>query len=629
MAQWRHARIFINVGILACALFCIAGDAPWIEVKSPNFVVISNASQKQARRTARSLEQFRSLLQTALPKLRMDSGSPLTALAFRDEKSFKGLLPADALARGTAMPGGLFISSPERHFVLLRTDTPPELGYHAVYHEYVHLVMRLNFPDMPLWLNEGFAEFFGFARVSDAKSDLGMPSPELLATLNESAMIPLTALLEVSRDSPYYREPRKVEVFYAQSWALVHYLMVGDKQAHTAQISEFLKLLQNDIPAQEAAGRAFGNLKDLERNLGAYVRSRAFYHYQIPAQLSANEDEYTVRTLSDAESLAVRGTVLVQVDRMEDARAMLEQALQLDRANALANEGMGMLYVRLKDQEKAGKYFAAAADLDSKSYLANYYAAYAALEHGDPAVVEAYLRKALAINPGFVPAIRVLSEQLAAQREKLPEALELSRKAAALEPADMSLRILVASILAAMGRNDEAASLAGKVVALAREKVDRDAAQELLSRIQEHRERLLQAQQRAEERKDEIRKMEERRQRDRDLEAQLQAQRAEPRGQGAQAAPVRTGSAQKTTGLIRSVQCDYPAVMDLVLDSGGRLQKLRAQNYYQVQYWAVDAAGRTEFEPCDELEGKSVEIEFLIVSGQEYSGLIRAVAIQK
>ena len=69
--------------------------------------------------------------------------------------------------------------------------------------------------------------------------------------------------------------------------------------------------------------------------------------------------------------------------------------------------------------------------------------------------------------------------------------------------------------------------------------------------------------------------------------------------------------------------------MDLVLDSNGKLQKLRAENYYQVQYWAVDAPGKTGFEPCDELEGKRVEIEFLSVSGQEYSGLIRTVAIQK
>ena len=387
---------------------------------------------------------------------------------------------------------------------MLRADAPGDLGYHAIYHEFVHMIMRLNFPDMPLWLNEGFAEFFGFARVSDGKSDLGMASTELLATLKNGTMIPLTTLLEVSYDSPYYREQGKVDMFYAQSWALTHYLIVGDKQGHTEQLSEFLILLQNDTPAQEAAKRAFGNLKNLELNLDRYVRSMAFYHCEVPAQLSAKEDQYPVCTLSAAESLAARGGVLVHVNRPDDARIMLEQALQLDHGSALANEGMGMLYVRLKDPQKAEKYFAAAADLDSKSYLANYYAAHAAFERRDPAVVEGYLRKALAINPNLVPAIRALSEHLPARREMLPEALELSQKAAALETSDMSHRIHIAAILAAMGRDDEAAAQAEKVLATARKEADRDEAQALLSRIEEHRQRALQVKQGAEERKEEI-----------------------------------------------------------------------------------------------------------------------------
>jgi hypothetical protein len=36
-----------------------------------------------------------------------------------------------------------------------------------------------------------------------------------------------------------------------------------------------------------------------------------------------------------------------------------------------------------------------------------------------------------------------------------------------------------------------------------------------------------------------------------------------------------------------------------------------------------------EFQPCGELQGKRVEIEFLSVSGQEFSGLVKTVAIQK
>jgi hypothetical protein len=67
----------------------------------------------------------------------------------------------------------------------------------------------------------------------------------------------------------------------------------------------------------------------------------------------------------------------------------------------------------------------------------------------------------------------------------------------------------------------------------------------------------------------------------------------------------------------------------LILDSNGVQCRLHAENFYEVQYWAVDAPGKTGFDPCGELEGKRVEIEYLSVAGQEFSGLIRTVAIQK
>ena len=629
MTHCRQARVFITLIILARPFLCIAAEPKWIEVHSPNFTVISNDSPGQAKRTARSLEQFRSLLQAALPKLRMDSGSPLIAFALRDERGFKELLPGDALARGAATPGGLFISSPERHFVLLRNDAPVEQRYRTVYHEYVHMVMRLNFPDLPLWLHEGLAEFFGCARVSDGNSDLGMPSQQLLQTLKTGTLIPLTTMLEVSHDSPHYRERSKAAMFYAQSWALTHYLMIGDNKAHVEQLGAFLKLLQDDTPSQEAAKQAFGDLKNLERNLDRYVRSMVFYHYQVPVRLSVEEERYTVRELSAAESLAFRGAVLVHVSRLEDARSMLEEALRLDRGSAVANESMGMLYARLNDREKAGKYFAAAAAADPNNYLASYYAAQAAFERGDPALVEGYLRRSLAINPQFVPAMRILSQLLAAQLEKLPEALELAQKAAALEPADMSHRLRIAEVLAAMERTDEAAARAEKVLAIARREEDRDAAKALLSRIQEHGKKIHEAKLRAAEREKQNRRTEERIQKDRELEARLKAQQTEEQENETPAAPVKAGSSRKVSGLIRSVRCDYPAVMNLVLDSDGKLQKLHADNYYRIQFWAVDAPGKNGFEPCDELEGKHVEIEFLSVPGQEYSGMIRTVAIQK
>jgi tetratricopeptide (TPR) repeat protein len=626
MAQRNQIRILISMAVLLCTPLCFAGEDTWIEVKSPNFAVISNAPAKQARRTARCFEQFRALLQTALPKLKVDPGSPLDVFAAKDSSSLKALLPLRQ-EKGAIQPAGIFMAGPESNTVVLRTDATGDQGYHVIYHEYVHMVMHLNFRRLPLWLDEGLAEFFGYAGISDGTSSLGDPSPEQLQHLQTASLIPLTTLMSVTHDSPYYRQQDKAPTFYAQSWALTHYLMVGDKQAHSKQLLEFVRLLQTDISEDEAAIQAFGDLKILERNLRNYINMKAYYHYQVPAKLSMKEDQYGVRTLSPAESLALRGQVLVHSDRLDEAKAMLENALQLDSRSAQADEGMGLLFMRRNDQEQALKYFSAAAELDSKSLLSHFYAAQLAWQHQDLTAAEEHLRKALAINPNYVPACKNLS-QLLMSHDKKQEAFELAKKAADLEPAEMFNRIYIGRILISMEKYDEAEQLARNLLSIARNDIDRKGIEGLLGSIKMHQEMILNEQRRAEATKEQLRQIEEQRRKDIELAKQHQ-EAVEARRQQTKAEPIKTGPAGKLKGLIRSVKCSDPSIMDVVIDTAGKQQKLRAQNYFQVEFWSVDAAAKDGFEPCKELEGKRVQIEFLSVTGQEFSGLIKSVAIEK
>jgi tetratricopeptide (TPR) repeat protein len=299
----------------------------------------------------------------------------------------------------------------------------------------------------------------------------------------------------------------------------------------------------------------------------------------------------------------------------------------LDSRSAQANEGMGLLYMRRKDQAQAMKYFAAAAELDSKSLLSHLYASQLAWDRQDLTTAENHLRKALAISPNYLPACKNLS-QLLMRQDKKEEALELAKKAADLEPAEMFNRINIGRILISMEKYDEAERLARNLLTIAGKDIDRRGIEGLLDSIKAHQEMILMEQRRAEAVKEKLRQIEEQRQKDVEL-AKRHQEEIEARRQQSKAAPIKTGPAVKIKGVIRSVKCTDPSIIDIVLDAGGKQQQLRAQNYYQVEYWAVGASGKDGFEPCDELEGKRVEIEFLSVTGQEFSGLIRSVAIEK
>src|SRR5208282_1858148 len=57
----------------------------WIEVRSPNFTVISNGDDKEARKIADQFEQFREVFHNSFPKLRVDLGKPLVIFAVKNE----------------------------------------------------------------------------------------------------------------------------------------------------------------------------------------------------------------------------------------------------------------------------------------------------------------------------------------------------------------------------------------------------------------------------------------------------------------------------------------------------------------------------------------------------------------
>jgi tetratricopeptide (TPR) repeat protein len=485
--------------------------------------------------------------------------------------------------------------------------------------------MNLNFQSLPLWLAEGLAEFYAFANISDEASGLGRTYRESLEMLKASSMIPLRTLMAVTRDSPYYRRQDKSRVFYAQSWILTHYLILGDRQAHAGQLIEFLRLIRSDVSEREAAERSFGDLKVLQSNLEKYIRSEKFFYVPVKTRLSVEEDQYVARKLSQAESLALRGDLLIRTNRLDEAKAMLEQALQLNPRCAAANEGMGLLFLKLRNEEQSRKYFSIAAELDSKSFLAQYYAAGLAYSKDkDYRATEKYLRKALEINPKFVPAYHVLSQTLMLEGVRLPEALELAMKAADLEPGESSHWINAGQILMVMGRYDEARRIGERRLSIAHTEAQRKQAEWLLSMIHNRQDRMPETQQRAEPPREDAQSMEAQQGAARELKTPLGNQAPAPL-----APEIETGPAQKVEGVIRTVKCDSPAIMDVVLDSNGKQHRLHSEDYRQVQFRMGGPSEKREFRPCEELEGMRVQIEFLCIPGQGYSGLIKTVIIEK
>src|SRR3974390_2315412 len=141
----------VTLRVLVLSLFALlpavrfaatAAKDAWIEVRPPNFTVISNAGEKEARKIADQFEQIREVFHSAFPKLRTEIGKPVVLFAVRNEESLQLLLPEYWETKGRRAPAGIYVPGEAEHFVAVRTDTQGDKPYEIVYPEYTHALIH-------------------------------------------------------------------------------------------------------------------------------------------------------------------------------------------------------------------------------------------------------------------------------------------------------------------------------------------------------------------------------------------------------------------------------------------------------------------------------------------------------
>ena len=253
---------FVLIATLQGAAFA-AGAENWIELRSPNFIVVSNANEKQVRRVAYQFEMIRAVFRQFFNIQGSGQDPSVIIIAAKDEDTLKALLPEYWAQKGSAHPAGIYLGGPEKNYVGLRLDVSmnqeAEEPFEPVYHEYVHFLTRRMMSQLPLWMVEGLAEFYGNTRLENKKVWVGAPSGSNVRVLRQNSPLPLDTLFQVNASSPYYHENNKVSIFYAESWALTHYLITRDWREHTHRVNDFVALLGKNMAPEEAARRTIGD----------------------------------------------------------------------------------------------------------------------------------------------------------------------------------------------------------------------------------------------------------------------------------------------------------------------------------------------------------------------------------
>jgi len=600
---------------LLCATITALASEPndhWLEVQSPHFVVLTDSNEKQARRIAAQFEQMRSVFQRLFPSA-SEAGPPIIVLALKDKKGFQALEPAAYLAKGQLDLAGLFIRTPDKNYILLRLDAGGEHPFATVYHEYTHYLLR-KATWLPLWLNEGFAEFYQNTDIRDKEVLLGQASQDNILYLQQNRLLPLTTLLKVDYTSPYYHDEQKGSVFYAESWALTHYLEVTDREKNTNRIRDYAQLLVKGEDSVTAAQHAFGDLNQLQSSLEDYIRRGSFMMFKMNSSVTVDAASFQARPVSGTEADAVRADVLVNTQRTKEAQALLETSLRDDPNNALAHETMGFLKFREGDIPAAQKWYSEAVQLDSKSYLAHYYYAVMTLQVGDrdhDATIESSLRTSIKINPTFAPSYDALAMFYVTRNEKLKEAHILNAQAVQLEPENLFYRLNAANVLSQQQLYSDAIGVLKQAIPVAKTPDQIALVQNRIKQLEQF----------------------EAASPNPNKTTVFQRVNGKIIGITEDTPNYPTGDSKgpqhTIKGTLRNIRCSYPTVLALSMDQAGKTITLYTNNYYKVVFTTANYEPDGDIKPCTGIEDMKATVKYAEVSDKNVAGQILAIELSK
>lgn len=603
----------------------LAFAAPqWIKLQSPHFTVLSDGDPADARTIADQLERLRWAFLQAYPSLKFDASAPTEVFAVRNKKELLEAAPASMQGKGQLDWSGVYLGSRYRDYMLLRLDAADAPGsYDPIYESYALALENAASQVMPPWLGIGLAEFWGATEIQGNTVALGRIRRGDMEILGNRQLVPLTTLLNAKQDDAAREHWDTGSVYYAESWALVHYLIMTGRESRTNPLGAYLALLkryqQAGVPPDSltAASAAFGNLDLLQQHLAQYLRRPVLEMMKLEtADARIDKKRFAIAPLPAADADAARAEMLAIGGRSGDARTLLQSVLRDAPQDPAALEAMGLLEIQANDSAAALAWFSKGAAADPNNAMVQYeYAvlamqsAHGALDDAAAAKIEASLKTALRLEPDFAPALDALVQWDFEEDQNLPAAAGLAQRATALAPGNFHFAYDYAMVLARLGRGSEAKAMLNSALALARDPGETQRAQQMLQQLSAAQT---------------------------DASSHSAAPRSEPPLPPVEAIttdpdprPIPSGAHKHLLGEIAAVRCPSVTAMDLDLRTGAGIVTFHTDDFFTVAFAATNFQPSGTLNPCQSLVGYAARVEYVVPAQPGAPGIIVAIVLTK
>ncbi|MBA4137622.1 MAG: hypothetical protein C0518_09930 [Opitutus sp.] len=362
-AWWCSAFAFVGV-IHAAPQEPFAGvDDKWRHYQSPNFELFSRVGDDDSRTLLREIEVLRALFLRTLD-IEARAPAPVTIYYFGNVDDFRRYLEPGH--RKNDSYRAFYLSHPDRGVMLLAPLDSDRSGNQLALSSYVYHLFRMAGERAPMWFTAGFAHLFETLEVQSERVNFGKASPGRVRLLQQKSLMPLESLMGIEQGDPLFADENASSLFYAQSWAVVHYWTLGQHKLPRAGIDRFLKLIRTQRGLTAAERRAkfeecFGlTLEAMNKAIDSYVASGRYTFSRVPLPDAAPKNSYVRRAVAREEIRERLGEVAYRAHGDQAGRFTLLDAIGRDRTNARAFEALGAVALREGDRDQFRDRWAAA-----------------------------------------------------------------------------------------------------------------------------------------------------------------------------------------------------------------------------------------------------------------------------
>ncbi len=368
------------VPLLLCRPFPAhaASAKQWYRVRTDHFTLYSAADMEDVVHKAWELERMAEVITLWGLGTSEEARQRVTMVAIPDKKSWQSHQPVVSGKRQelagyvVEIPFGFWIGYAEYD----------SRGLAVAHHEYSHTLISDRFRTAPLCLNEGLAEYLSTFAAEGSKVSFGDELPWHRQTVHNLPLFSMDGLFSIDATSASYRSREQSQrVFYAQSWALVHYLMmkksnslfrftdaiVKGKSPRAAFAAVYPTEDWAQLPMQLITYAKSGRLKGREISFrGSFealaIEADPVSQAEVNAQLAlwrsmtmGVDEEGTHELLADARSdpeaaplaMAVEGLIAMRKMRIGEAVDAFEAVSTAPHENAMALSIAGTCLLQL------------------------------------------------------------------------------------------------------------------------------------------------------------------------------------------------------------------------------------------------------------------------------------------